>query len=48
MSNVTPENLANLQSVAKEYFVLISTDLDKFAAALKGGRGSGMPGTGRA
>lgn len=48
MDNVTPENLANLQSVAKEYVVSIATDLDKLAVALKEGRGSDMPGIGRA
>ena len=48
MDNVTLENLANLQSVAKEYWVSIATDLDKLAAALKEGRGSDMPGIGRA
>lgn len=48
MDNVTPENLANLQSAAKEYVVSIATHLDKLAAALKEGRGSDMPGIGRA
>ena len=48
MGNVTPDNLANLQSVAKEYEVSIATNLEKLAVALKEGRGSDMPGIGRA
>lgn len=48
MDNVTPENLANVQSVAKEYLVSIATDLDKLAVALIEGHGSDMPGIGRA
>ncbi|MHB8653037.1 MAG: patatin-like phospholipase family protein [Terriglobia bacterium] len=48
MDNVTPENLANLQSTAKEYVATHSADLDAICAELKDGRGSNMPGVGRA
>lgn len=47
MDNVTPENLANLQTIAKNYVASVSADLDKICAELKGGRGSDMPGIGR-
>jgi hypothetical protein len=47
MDNVTPENLANLQSIAKNYVATHSADLDKICADLKSGRGSDMPGIGR-
>jgi patatin-like phospholipase/acyl hydrolase len=47
MDNVTPENLANLQAVAKEYVSSISAVLDTVCQELKEGRGSDMPGTGR-
>ncbi len=48
MDNVTPENIANLQAIAKKYVTDHSDDLDKVAATLKSGRGSTMPGTGPA
>lgn len=47
MDNVTPENLANLQSIAKNYIATHSAELDKACADLKSGRGSDMPGIGR-
>jgi len=47
MDDVTPENLANLQSVANEYVTSIAELLDKICARLEEGRGSDMPGTGR-
>ena len=47
MDNVTPENLANLQSVANDYVTSIASLLDKICAQLKEGRGSDMPGIGR-
>lgn len=47
MDNVTPENLANLQSVANDYVKSIAGLLDKICAQLKEGRGSDMPGVGR-
>jgi patatin-like phospholipase/acyl hydrolase len=47
MDNVTPENLANLQSVANDYVTSIAGLLDKICAQLKEGRGSDMPGIGR-
>jgi hypothetical protein len=46
MDDVTPENLANLQSTAKEYVVTKSADLAAICAELKEGRGSDMPGIG--
>lgn len=46
MDNVTPENIANLQAIAKKYVTDNSKDLDDIAASLKSGRGSAMPGTG--
>lgn len=47
MDNVTPENLAALQSVANDYVKSIAGLLDKICAQLKEGRGSDMPGVGR-
>lgn len=47
MDDVTPQNLANLQTVAEEYVSSISADLDKVCAELKEGRGSNIPGIGR-
>ena len=47
MDDVTPDNLANLQSTAKEYVATISAELDTICADLKEGRGSDMPGIGR-
>ncbi len=46
MDDVTPENLANLQTAAKHYVSSISADLAKICSELKDGRGSEMPGTG--
>lgn len=48
MDDVTPDNLANLQSTAKEYVATNSGELDAICAELKDGRGSNMPGIGRA
>jgi hypothetical protein len=48
MDDVSPENLANLQAVAKRYVSSNSGYLDDVCAKLKEGRGSDMPGTGRA
>ena len=45
MDNVTPENLANLLSVAKEYVVSIATDLDKLVVALKKDAAATCPGS---
>lgn len=47
MDDVTPQNLANLQTVAKEYAASIADVLDKICTKLKKGRGSDMPGIGR-
>jgi uncharacterized protein len=49
MDNVTPDNIHNLQELAREYVASpeVSTTLDKLALILKQGRGSDMPGTGR-
>ncbi|HVA93819.1 MAG TPA: patatin-like phospholipase family protein [Candidatus Dormibacteraeota bacterium] len=47
MDDVTPQNLANLQIVAKEYLVSVASVFDKICAKLKEGRGSNMPGIGR-
>jgi len=49
MDNVTPDNIANLQSLAREYVAsaTVSATLDRLAAALQEGRGSNMPGIGR-
>jgi hypothetical protein len=48
MDNVTPENLASLQAIAKNYVAAQSTQVDQICAELKPGRGSNMPGIGRA
>jgi patatin-like phospholipase/acyl hydrolase len=47
MDNVTPENIANLETIAKNYVATHTTDIDKACADLKSGRGSDMPGIGR-
>lgn len=47
MDNVTPENVAALQRIARDYLVSHSADLDKACADLRDGRGSDMPGIGR-
>jgi uncharacterized protein len=47
MDNVTPENLTNLQNIAKNYVTAHSGELDKICVELKQGRGSNMPGIGR-
>jgi hypothetical protein len=47
MDNVTPENLADLQEVAREYVTSISVELDGICTELEQGRGSDMPGVGR-
>ena len=48
MDDVTPENLAALQSVAAGYVASasVSAQLDQICGELKKGRGSNMPGTG--
>jgi len=46
MDNVDPENLTNLQTVAKEYVSSISDLLAKICAELEGGRGSNVLGDG--
>jgi patatin-like phospholipase/acyl hydrolase len=46
MDNVTPQNLANLQTVAEDYVKSESALLDKICSELGEGRGSNMPGTG--
>ena len=48
MDDVTPQNLAALQSVAAGYVASasVSAQLDTICAQLKKGRGSNMPGTG--
>jgi uncharacterized protein len=48
MDDVTPQNLANLQTVARNYVASISGELDAICTQLKEGRGSDLPGTGRA
>jgi patatin-like phospholipase/acyl hydrolase len=48
MDNVSAENIVSLQNIAKQYVADHSNDLDKIAAVLEGGRGSDMPGIGRA
>lgn len=47
MDDVTPQNLTNLQDVAREYVSSISAELDMICVDLSGGRGSEMPGIGR-
>jgi len=46
MDNVAPENLANLQSIARAYVASQSAALDALCAKLSEGRGSNIPGTG--
>ena len=46
MDNVTPENIAALQTVARNYVAAQSALLDKVCAELQSGRGSDMPGIG--
>ena len=48
MDDVTPQNLANLQTVARNYVASILGKLGEICAQLKEGRGSDLPGTGRA
>ena len=48
MDDVSPENLANLQAVAKRFVSANSGYLDDVCAKLEEGRGCDMPGTGRA
>jgi hypothetical protein len=47
MDNVAPDNLATLQTLAKNYLAANSSQLDQVCAELKPGRGSNMPGIGR-
>lgn len=55
MDNVAPENIANLQQLAKDYLATgkyldgrpVPVVLDEICAQLKSGRGSDMPGIGR-
>ncbi|HEV2205654.1 MAG TPA: patatin-like phospholipase family protein, partial [Candidatus Acidoferrales bacterium] len=47
MDDVTPQNLANLQTVAARYVASISGQIDAICAALAEGRGSDLPGVGR-
>jgi hypothetical protein len=47
MDNVTPDNLAMLQTLARNYLVAQCYLLDQICAELKPGRGSNMPGIGR-
>jgi hypothetical protein len=47
MDDVTPGNLAHLQSTAKKFVAAHAADLDKICADLSDGRGSDMPGIGR-
>lgn len=48
MDDVTPQNLANLQTVARNYVASVSGHIDAICAELAEGRGSDMPGIGRA
>jgi len=48
MDNVDPQNLANLQQTANEYVRSASAEIDQICGVLKEGRGSDMPGIGRA
>jgi uncharacterized protein len=48
MDDVTPENLENLQSTAKEYVEASADTITKICAELAEGRGSNMPGKGLA
>jgi patatin-like phospholipase/acyl hydrolase len=47
MDDVTPENLASLEAVARDYVSSVSDVLDKISTELKQGRASDMPGIGR-
>jgi patatin-like phospholipase/acyl hydrolase len=47
MDNVAPENLAALQSLARDYLAAQVPLLDQICAELKSGRGSNIPGIGR-
>lgn len=46
MDDTSPENLANLQMVAKKYIQAHTMKLQKLCSILKAGRGSEMPGIG--
>jgi uncharacterized protein len=46
MDNATPQNLANLQTVAAKYVTEASAEIDAICNALADGRGSDMPGIG--
>jgi patatin-like phospholipase/acyl hydrolase len=48
MDDVTPQNLADLQTVASEYVSSVSAIIDKICAELAEGRGSDLSGVGRA
>lgn len=48
IDDVTPQNLANLQTVARNYVASVSGHIDAICAELAEGRGSDMPGIGRA
>lgn len=48
MDDASAQNLANLQAVARNYIASISGHIDAICAQLSEGRGSDMPGTGRA
>jgi patatin-like phospholipase/acyl hydrolase len=48
MDDVTPQNLANLQTVARNYVASVSRRIDAICAQLAEGRGSDAPGIGRA
>jgi uncharacterized protein len=47
MDDVSPQNLANLQAVARNYVASVSGQIDAICAELSEGRGSDMPGIGR-
>jgi hypothetical protein len=47
MDNVAPDNLAALQTLARNYVSSQPDLLDKICSELKSGRGSNMPGIGR-
>jgi hypothetical protein len=48
MDNPPPEDLANLQTVARNYIASVLGRIDAICAELAKGRGSDMPGIGRA
>lgn len=48
MDDASPQNLANLQTVARDYIASVSGHIDAICAELAEGRGSDMPGVGRA